>query len=296
MPSATATDYFNGTIDEVKIFNRMLSTAEVLAEYQSMPTTTTTTVPSTTTTTTTASSTTTTTQPPPISFATFSFYTTPTPGQMNVIWSTEYSGGTSVDVECELNGAAVCSYIGHETGGGSCTMLTPVYLTAPEGPNIPHTVLNTLSCTAWDPDSPGSTTEKTVTFFPRAIGIAMPADMATTVGDELDFLLTIKNNGTFTDSYNIDVTTSDQILQIENEYQTTQGLDTNDVQQIHVEMLLLSTGSANAQVQVSSDSDPAIYYLVTIPVRGTQKSLPEFDAWGLLQLVLAAAALASFLF
>lgn len=284
-----------GTIDEVMLFNYALSASEVLNEYQSIPPTTTTSTSTTTgTTTTTSTSTTTTTTLPAIPFTSFSFLTKPS--QMNVNWATDYSGGTSVSVECRLNGAQLCSYVG-APGGGGCTIVSPSYNTTPES-GQPRTVSNQLNCTAYDTIRPNIKNSNIVNFYPRAIIINLPSAMSLTVGDKQNLLITIENNGTLSDGYTVFVTPAyPNLLNVTGGAQSTQGLDTNDVQQIYSVLTLMTTGqTVNANVVVSSISQPAIQFAATVPVRGTQKSLPEFDVFGLLQIMLISALFASFLF
>ncbi|MCX6821121.1 MAG: LamG domain-containing protein [Candidatus Aenigmarchaeota archaeon] len=287
---------FNGTLDEVKIFGRALTAAEVLADYQSIPTTTTTTT-STTTTTTIAPSTTTTTMPQAMRFTSFSFLTKT--NQLNVNWVTEYSGGISVSVKCTLNDAQNCNpfpYTG-PAGGGGCTINAPAYNTAPASGGS-RTVANKLNCTAYDTAQPSTKYENIINFYPRSLEVSVPSTMNPTLGEQENLLITIKNNGTLTDTYSVSVTpTNPNLVMVTDGSQTTESLNNNDVQQIYAKLtLLVSRQSTTVNVVVSSVSQPSIQFSVPVSVRGTDKSLPEFDAYGLVQLVLLAAVLASFLF
>jgi len=301
---------FNGTIDEVKLYGSALSAADVLADYQGIPTTTTTTtttVPSTTTTvaptttttvpTTTTTATPTTTLPHTIRFTSFSFLTKT--NQLNVNWVDEYSGGISVSVKCTLNDAQVCNpfpYTG-PAGGGGCTITTPAYNTAP-APGGLHTVANKLNCTAYDTAQPSTKYENIVNFYPRALEVGVPSTMSPTLGEQENLLITIKNNGTLTDTYSVSVTpTSPNMLTVTGGSQTTESLNNNDIQQMYAKLtLLVSRQSTTANVVVSSVSQPSIQFSVPVSVRGTDRSLPDFDVYGLVQLVLLTAVLASFLF
>jgi len=229
-------------------------------------------------------------------FVSFSFSTMTS--QLNVNWVTEYSG-ISVNVTCKLNDVQSCTYTG-SPGGGSCTISSPSHLydTAPDLTVPSRTVANRLACTAYGMDNPSIQTDKVVSFYPRAIEVSVPASMSPTVGDKQDLLITVKNNGTLTDSYGISVTSNQNPLKITNGVQTTQSLDTNDVQQAYVGLTLLATGqTATANVVISSKSQSDIQFSMSVSVKGTDKSLPEFDAFGVLQiLAMAAVLLASFLF
>jgi len=229
-------------------------------------------------------------------FTSFSFEGTTS--LMNVNWNTEY-GGTSVKVECTLNGAQQClpyPYAG-QPGGGSCSIASPAYVMTPDG-SLPHTVANTLFCAAYDASSPTQRTEKTVQFYPVSIEVAVPTSMNAVVGESQNLQISVKNNGTLSDTYDISVvSTNPTLLDVSNGEQTSQLLGTNDVQQLYSGLTLLATGqTATANVVVSSSAQPSIQFSTPVSVKGTEKSLPEFGVLGLLQIIAAAALLASFLF
>lgn len=239
---------------------------------------------------------TTTTIPPTIPFTSFSFSTTSS--QLNVNWVTEYSG-ILVNVTCKLNDVQSCTYTG-SPGGGSCTIssLSPLYNTTPDPTGQPRTVANQLACTAYDTSNSSIKYEKVVSFYPRAIEVSVPASMNPTVGDTQNLLITVKNNGTLTDSYNVSVTSADlNLLKVTGGTQYTQNLDTNDVQQFYVGLTLLVSGRlTKANATVRSNSQSTIQFSMPVSVIGTEKSLPEFDAFGVLQIIAMAALFASFLF
>jgi hypothetical protein len=122
--------------------------------------------------------------------------------------------------------------------------------------------------------------------------------MNPTVGDTQNLLITVKNNGTLTDSYNVSVTSADlNLLKVTGGTQYTQNLDTNDVQQFYVGLTLLVSGRlTKANATVRSNSQSTIQFSMPVSVIGTEKSLPEFDAFGVLQIIAMAALFASFLF
>jgi len=236
-------------------------------------------------------------------FVSFSFSTTA--NQLNVNWITEYSGNTSVSVECKLNGVQNCSYTTPfqypgAPRGGSCTIIYPNYTTTPDPSGLPRTVANQLACTAYNTSNPSINTTKSVSFYPRAIEVSVPASMNPTVGDTQNLLITVKNNGTLTDNYTVSVISTGpnpNLLVVTGGAQSTQSLDTNDVQQFYVGLTLLVSGkSTTANATVRSKSQPTIQFSMLVSVKGTDKSLPEFDAFGVLQIIAMAALFASFLF
>jgi hypothetical protein len=248
-------------------------------------------------TTTTTTSTTTTTTPQQSTFTSFSFLTKT--NQLNVNWVTEFPTVPSVSVECTLNDAQPCNpfpYTG-PAGGGGCTINAPVYNTAP-APGGLSTVANKLDCIAYDTARPSTRYENIINFYPYALEVSVPSTMSLTLGEQENLLITIKNTGTFTGTYSVSVTpTNPNMLTVAGGSQTTDSLNNNDVQQLYAKLtLLVSRQTTTANVVVSSVSQPAIHFSFPVSVRGTDQSLPEFDVYGLVQLVLLAAVLASFLF
>jgi len=122
------------------------------------------------------------------------------------------------------------------------------------------------------------------------------------VGEGQDLVITVKNNGTLSDKYSISVTTNrPELLAIKNGIQATETLDTSDVQQINVGLNILSSGEiVTAGIKVSSGTSQTpnkIEFNQQLIVRGGVKSLPDFDVFGILQIILiASVALVSFLF
>lgn len=223
--------------------------------------------------------------------------------QININWVTEY-GGSTVEVECTLNGVQNCvpfPYSG-EPGGGGCTILSPQYDMTPDPGGEPRTEPNTLYCKAYDPTNPSSYSEVTRIFYPISLEVWMPLSMSLVVGEGQDLLITVKNNGTLSDTYGINVNSNNPgILIIKRGDQTTASLSTNDVQQIYVGINVLSSEeTTTAGVAISSDTSKSyteIKFDQTLTVRGGVISLPDFGFFGIIQIMLIAmAVLVSFLF
>jgi len=222
--------------------------------------------------------------------------------QINVNWITESGAGGTVDVECTFNGVQNCEPFPYssEPGGGSCTITAPQYDMTPATGET-RTVENTLYCKAYDHDNPSLYSETTRTIYPLSFEIIVPLSLGPVVGEEQNLVLTVKNNGTFSDGYTISVVSANpQLLIIENGEQSTQLLGTNDAQQIYVGVTLLSAEeSVNANIVVSSNTSrdyTEIKYEQTAAIKGTDKILPDFSIFGIFQIMLIAAALVSFLF
>lgn len=238
-----------------------------------------------------------------------SLYFSTATDQININWITEYDG-VEVYVECELNGVQNCDpfpYSG-DPGGGSCKIMSPPepsiqYIMTKDPGGELRTVPNTIYCKAYDPGDPSTYSEVTRAFFPLSFEVAMPPAMSLVVGEGENLVITIKNNGTLSDTYKIEVISNDpEILIIENGEQSTQMLDTNDIQQVYVGVNALLSEITTASVEISSDTSQDPNKIEFVPdevftVRGGVKSLPDFGFWGIVQIMLiAAAALVSFLF
>lgn len=242
-----------------------------------------------------------------------SLYFSTVTDQININWITEYDGvavDVKVDVKCELNGVQNCDPFPYSSdpGGGSCKIMSPpepsiqYIMTRDPGDEL-RTVPNTIYCKAYDHDDPSIYSEVTKTFFPLSFELSMPPAMSLVVGEGQNLLITIKNNGTLSDTYKIEVISNDpEILIIENGEQSTQTLGTNDIQQIYVGINALLSEITTADVEISSDTSqkPNKIEFVSDPlfiVRGGVKSLPDFGFWGIVQIMLiAATVLVSFLF
>ncbi len=221
---------------------------------------------------------------------------------INIIWNVAYEGGSSITMNCILNDLPTenCSYIG-SPGGGSCYIETPNYDTDQDG-TLSRTVQNKLNCTVYDTTDPTYSTEDVANFYPVEFEVSMPSEVALIVGDPSPFVITIKNLGTLTDAYNVEVTTSDsEVLTIVDGMQTTESLQTAYSHQIYTNLILLSSeATASADVKVTSMTYTSIEFDpdgTELIVRGGYKSLPDFGPFGILQvMVFSAAILVSFLF
>ena len=234
-----------------------------------------------------------------------SLYFSTTMDQININWITEYDEAT-VNVSCKLNDAHNCDpfpYSG-DPGGGSCKIImSPPDIEYdmdkdPEGEL--RTVPNTIYCKAYDsgvydPSNSSTYDEERRTFFPLSFEVSMPPVMSLVVGEGQNLVITIKNNGTLSDTYKIEVISNNpEILIIENGEQSTQMLGTNDIQQVYVGVNALLSEITTASVEISSDTSQNPNKIEFVPddvftVRGGVKSLPDFGIFGIVQIMLIAA-------
>jgi len=244
---------------------------------------------------TTVVSSTTTTIIPPTRIPSFSF--SATLDQININWVTDFGDDVTVDVKCKLNGVQNCNpptYTG-PSGGGGCFISSPLqYNMAPDASGV-RTVPNTIYCNASDHSNPNDYSEITKIFYPVAIEVSIPQNVNLVVGEKQDAVATIKNNGTLNDTYSFSfIASNPNLLKIENGVQTTQVLDSYDIQQIFFGITLLSSGQATtATSTITSSAVPAIRFSQQITVRGSDKSLPDIGLFGVLQIMIIAAFLVS---
>lgn len=263
--------YFRGMIDDFRIYDRSLSDQEIINNYQKS-------------------------RPEILSLSMSANI-----DQVYVSWITDYP--EDVNVECTLNGAQMCTpfpYSG-KSGGGSCVIENPSYNMNKDPSGELRTVKNTLACKAYDQLYSGAYSEQTKAFYPISFQVSMPNSISSTVGDETNLAITIKNNGTLSDSYKIKIVSSnpDRLL-VENGDQTTSILGTNYIQQIYSKLIMLTTQSASATVQVSSELSELyqkISFQGALSMKGGVVSLPDFDVFGMVQIILLSSlVLVSFLF
>lgn len=263
--------YFRGMIDEFRMYNRSLSEQEIVNNYQSAK-------PSLT-----------------------SLSLSANLNQVYASWTTDYS--EDVGVECTLNGVQECNpfpYSG-SSGYGSCVIENPDYDMTPDPGGELRTVQNDIYCKVYDQLYPGLYSETTKTFYPISFQVSMPSSISSTVGEAVNFVVTIKNNGTLSDSYKVEISSSNpDRLVVENGEQTTKELAKNGIHQVYSEMTMLTTQSANANIEISSELSEAyskISFEGQLNVKGGVVSLPDFDVFGILQIMLLSSlVLVSFLF
>jgi len=220
---------------------------------------------------------------------------------MSVFWKTVYDKENDVNVECTfITGGQQCNPFPYSgpAGSGSCYISSPNYdMTADPG-GFPRTVKNILYCKASDSIMPGIYSERVLEFYPVAFEVSVPGSVGLVVGERQDLLITVKNNGTLSDSYDVTLIPQDPgLLFVENGAQTTETLDTYEIQQIDIDVTLLSSiNPTSADLSVVSNVASNIRFDKNIRFEGTDKSLPDFGVFGIAQIMIIAAILVSFLF
>jgi hypothetical protein len=227
-------------------------------------------------------------------------------GEMYVTWDIDFSGA-AIDVDCEINGDPVksCAYSGNPGLGGCTIRAADLYDFTPDAGGETRTVGNTLGCTACDVAIPTDCDNKVETFYPFDFDVTAPPRISAVVGGKYNIIITVKNNGTLTDAYTMNIVSSNsQVFSIENGAQATQMINQNTHEQMYVDSLMVSSEEVvDVTLTVTSNTSRdyvpsygAITHTQIIPVLGSDKSLPDFGLLGLLQIMLVAAVLVSFLF
>ena len=226
--------------------------------------------------------------------------------QANIYWIIDMPGGGPVDVDCRINNdpAKSCQFSGNP-GPNGCTVIgSDLYILTPSGVE-PRTVANTIDCEACDSAVPADCDSKSETFYPLSFGVDAPPKIVAVVGEDYSIAITVNNSGTLADGYTISAVSSDpQTFSIKSGDLSTRSLDQGDYQRLYIDSVLISSAqSADVDISVTSNTSrdhvPAygdITYHVIIPAYGSDKSLPDFGWLGILQIMLAAAVLVSFLF
>lgn len=227
--------------------------------------------------------------------------------QVNIYWIIDMSG-TPVDVECRINNDPTknCQYSGDPGPNGCTVMGSDLYILTSSGIES-RTMPNTIDCEACDNNAlpvPDCVT-RSETFYPLAFGVDAPPRIVAVVGEDYSIAITVNNSGTLADGYTITATSSDpQTLSIKDGELSTQTIEQGHYQRLYIDSMIISSAqSADVDLSVTSnisrDNVPSygdITYTVIIPAYGSDKSLPDFGWFGILQIMLAAAVLVSFLF
>jgi hypothetical protein len=322
---------FDGMIDEVRIWRRDLSADEIASSYNSSkssvigyfsdltpftypyssvaksafgtmvisPTRTVTYATATQSSTTSQTTTTTIYVQNPSAPQITSFTMSATLEQININWVSEFSSSENVVVECSLNDNQHCApypYIS-KAGGGGCYIALPIYDFTQDPSSQGRTVQNTINCTVYNQTNTSQSSSYIKDFYPLAFEIRMPDRLAPVVGEEQEVLITVRNYGELNDSYLLNLSSSDSKLNITGGVQRTLVMRTNEVQQMIVRLRLLSAGtSINANYVSNSTVIKPIHYDQTLVVRGSSKSLPDFDALGIVEILTLSLAVMVFLF
>jgi len=231
---------------------------------------------------------------------------------LNVLWKARYwdLAERNISVECYLNcpdpqaGCSAyqnCKYLDYPAGAaGSCTIANPNYDLTPAAAMADRasTVLNKISCKFTDPKNPVITSGwVNKEFAPIAFYLEAPSAIALTAGDEFPLELVVKNLGILTDSYSVAVRSLASNLIVSDGQATITNIKANETGRMRSVLLLLSTvEAANAKVNVTSIISPQINLTKTILVQSGMKSLPEFNWFGMMQIMFLAAVILAFKF
>ncbi|HLC39284.1 MAG TPA: hypothetical protein VJJ76_00185 [archaeon] len=227
---------------------------------------------------------------------------------MRVYWNASYLSGTvqTVGVRCYINcnpletscdGWQNCTYEG-SPGPGVCSVQPVSY-------NYPLDSGNLAVCVFYNPANPTVEYKKTDgtypnrTFKPLDFSLFISPNFTVTVGKEFSMQINVKNNGVFTDYYNLTVNPQPvNLVAIDPQTQVTSfgpltGNSYGNFPETFAsiaKMRVLSTVSAiNIQVIANSSTNGTVFREQVVQIRAGVSSLPDFGFFGLMQIIIVAA-------
>ena len=225
---------------------------------------------------------------------------------LNVRWNASYSDGSRRDikVECYLNTpdqkCTKTSVAGEEDG---CTIMFPAY---------DYTTLNVVICNFSDPINPSlynGTVNRSIQ--PIAFEVTAPLSSAT-VGQQFVWEVGVINRGALATNFSVNISSSfPEAVWVSPSSGNTSSVYWGEIAKFYPRMnFLLATDltlylfvrpTADDQISCpcplipygtnSACIDNKCWYKLEIPIKVGIASLPEFDLFGLLQIVLLALAL-----
>jgi hypothetical protein len=161
-----------------------------------------------------------------------------------------------------------------------CSITNPVYY---------YDKYNLVICNASNPSTGSFYSYLTTEFKPYDFDLSI-SNFSVTVGQDFAFPVTIKNTGLFADSFNTTMS-ENNLVQFTNNTQTTRilyGTPRFDSQQLMfgMKVLALTQSPIGFLVTVNSTTTPIYGKSVYVQLQASSASLPEFDIYGVLQILL----------
>lgn len=221
---------------------------------------------------------------------------------LNILWNIYYSDIADADIAvmCYLNcdnqttnciGQQNCSYIG-PAGRKLCTVVSP---------NYNYYQNNLAKCKFWNPSNESSFMYLNKTFKPVDFTASTSATISASVGRPFDLQINLKNAGLFNDTYRINFTQSSPIIYIENSLRSSETMKGSpDYDTGYVKSRIIASAStgnpAGILILVNSTEKPDISKELYVEIKAGYLSLPEYDWFGLLQIILIAAVIVAIKF
>jgi hypothetical protein len=218
--------------------------------------------------------------------------------QVNLNWFVDFPGSDIINVECSLNDNQNCVPFPYQSvpGGGGCYIDAPNYDLTEDPSTQGRTVQNFIRCKAYSQSTPDVYSEQIRYFYPIAFEVQMPDNLGMVVGEKQELALTVRNYGMLNDSYSLNVSSSDPRLRIEAGIQHTRLLKTDEVQRVVSGTTMMMSGATLfSDITVNSTVLEKIHFNQRLTVRGSEKSLPDIDAFGIVQIIMISGIVVNFI-
>jgi len=156
-------------------------------------------------------------------------------------------------------------------------------------------VLNTISCKFYDPAHPWIFSWTNRTFRPIAFESTVPPTVSITTGKPFSLVMHVKNLGLLTDNYTVElIPNTPSVVSIEDSFSVISGVKTNSIGDAYTKITMLAAVSTTITINVTSltscqYSSACISKIITLTIQGGVNSLPDFDAFAIIQIVAVAA-------
>ena len=107
-----------------------------------------------------------------------------------------------------------------------------------------------------------------------------------TVGKTVNLPVYVKNNGLLEDSYSVNITSDSANVFIENPSFTIGPVKYGEVKSLYSKMTFLVAADSSITITVSSTISPSTSWSKTLKIKSGIASLPEFDFFGVVQIMI----------
>ena len=247
---------------------------------------------------------------------------------LNVFWNATYvpTSTNRIGVNCYLNcpnftgdldsqcsGYKNCSYVGNQ-GLASCSIQSPNYTFG--------FVKNNVTCKFFDPDT-------NINFFlpdeknPAASFAPLNftpyvSGLSAVVGKRVSWKISVTNLGLLNDNYTVNITDLPNWVIVNPSILNTSTVAYSELTSVYPEVFFINTGSGNIAVLFTSNTDSFVCshdnhdnnctglpnsqcinnkctVILTVGVKSQFNSLPDFDLFGLLIIVILSSSIFSFI-
>jgi hypothetical protein len=250
---------------------------------------------------------------------------------LNVFWNATYipPGTNRIGVNCYLNchnftgdldlqcsGYKNCSYIGNQ-GLASCSIQSPNYIFG--------FVKNNVTCKFFDPDNninfllpneenPDVGKNPAVNFTPLNF-TPYVSNISTVVGKRVSWKISVTNLGLLNDNYTVNITDLPNWIIVNPSILNTSTVAYSELTSVYPEVFFINADSANIVILFTSNTDNFVCsqpndcqglpnsqcinnkctVVFSVQVKSQFNSLPDFDLFGLLIIVIVSSSVFSFI-